>query len=480
MNINKVFSGPYDLDIKSVRVDSREKAEDAAFFCIVGFNSDGHDYIKNAVDNGAICMVHSRDLKEKLPGICYVKVEDTKDALNRFLKVFSDDVTKKMNVYGVTGTNGKTTISYVLYSLLNHFEKTGYIGTIGYAYDGEMYDQYHTTPDILPLYKIFMEMEKADVKNVAMEVSSQGLDLKRADSIDFNVAIYTNLTQEHIDYHKTMENYYIAKRRLFELLRDDGIAVINADDPYGPRLLKETRGKAVSFGIDNDADYKAEDLKEFTDHSEFKLVCRGKEYSVYTNILAKFNVSNLLACIAALAETGYKLEDIIPLLSDLPTVPGRCQMIDMGQDFTVLVDFAHTPDGLLKILEYAKSITKGRVIAAFGTGGERDKAKRPMMGEVADRLCDEIILTCDDNHHEPLQNILDGIASGIKNHSHYEYDDRYDAIEKAISLAKTGDIVCILSKGCEQFYKVGDGKVFYMGDDNAARELLKKRLNRED
>ena len=475
-NIKEYFNISKDVNIENIMVDSRKKFDNSIFFCLVGLTVDGHDFIDKAIDNGATAIVYSKEIENKLDNITYIKVDDTTSALNDFANYFYGEPSHKMKIYGVTGTNGKTTISYVTYDLLNKLNtKAGYIGTLGYEYDRQMHDQYFTTPNINDLHMMLKEMMDVDCKAVAIEISSQGLDLHRTDSVDIDVAAYTNLTHDHLDYHKTYENYFNAKARLFENMKKDGIATINVDDEYGKKMIDRCSCRVVTYGIDNDADYKANNLKLFEDHSEFDLVYKGNTYFINTNMVAKFNILNLLAVISCLVETGYKLQDIIPLLTSINAVPGRCMHINEGQDFTVLVDYAHTPDGFVKILDYAKAITPSdkKILVVFGLRGSGDEEKRPECGKIVDDYCDEIILTCDDNHFEPIDSILDGIASGIKKHGYVRFPLRDQAIEYAINRCQSGDTLCILSKGIETFYKVNEDKIPYEGDDKVAKRVLR-------
>ena len=480
-NIKEFYKLNDDLFIDNIMVDSRVKLDNSIFFCIVGLTVDGHNFIDKAIENGAKAIVVSEDIENKADGIEYIKVDDTTKALNDFADYFYGYPSHNMKIYGVTGTNGKTTISYVTYDLLNKLnKKAGYIGTIGYAYDNEMHDQYFTTPNINDLHMMLSQMRSAECEACAIEISSQGLDLHRTDSVDVDVACYTNLTHDHLDYHKNYENYFNAKARLFENMKEDGVACINIDDEYGKRMVERCSCKVVTYGIDNDADYKANDLKLFEDHSEFILSIKGKDFFIKTNIVAKFNILNLLAVISSLVETGYKMGDIIPLLNDINTAPGRCMHINEGQDFTVIVDYAHTPDGFVKILDYAKAITPSdnKIFVVFGLRGSGDVEKRAVCGKIVDEYCDEIMLTCDDNHYESIDSILDGIESGIKNHKAHRFEFRDQAIEYAINHCKQGDTLCILSKGVETFYKVGDDKIPYEGDDKVASRVLKTILSK--
>lgn len=478
-NIKDYFNLEDDLYIENIMVDSRSKLANSIFFCLVGLTVDGHDFIAAAVENGARCVVCSKPVDE-LDGVTYIKVADTNDALNRFADYFYGCPSKKMKLYGVTGTNGKTTSTYVIYDLLNKLNcKAGYVGTLGYEYDNQMHDQYFTTPNINDLHLILKQMLDAGCKAATIEVSSQGLDLHRTDSVDFDVAVYTNLTHDHLDYHKNFENYFKAKARLFNNLKKDGLACINIDDAYGQRMLKECNCKVVTFGIDENADYKADDLKLYADHSEFTLKFRNNKYAIYTNLVAKFNISNLLGVLSSLIESGFDVEEIIPLLKNIREVPGRCMHIDEGQDYNVIVDYAHTPDGFIKILDYAKAITPAgkKISVVFGLRGSGDREKRPMCGKIADDYCDEIYITNDDNHEEDINSILDGIEAGIKNHRAHRYEHRAEAIDAAIRDMEPGNTLCILSKGIETYVKVNHEKIPYDGDHIVASRAIKKYMN---
>lgn len=479
-NIKDFYKLDYDLYIDNIMVDSRVKTNNAIFFALVGLTVDGHNFIDKAIDNGAIAIVYSNDITERIKGITYIKVDNTTDELNRFADYFYGYPSKKMKIYSVTGTNGKTTTSYITYDLLNKLNcKAGYIGTLGYAYSNMMHEQYFTTPNINELHMMLSKMNKSDCKACAIEVSSQGLDLHRCDSLKVDVAIFTNLTHDHLDYHKTFDNYFKAKAKLFNMLSKNSIGIINIDDSYGKKMIDECNGKLVTYAINCDADYRGLDLSLYKDHSEFTLSIRGNKYHIVTNLVAKFNIYNLIAVIASLVETGYKIEEIIPLLNNISDIPGRCMHINEGQDFSVIVDYAHTPDGFIKILDYAKIIKSknSRIIVVFGLRGSGDEDKRPMVGKIVDEYCDEIFITADDNHYEDINHILDGISSGIKNHVPHRYEFRQDAIKAAIDICRKDDILLILSKGDDRFNKINDEKIFYEGDDAIASRIIKEKLN---
>ena len=475
-NIKEFFNLDKDVSIENIMVDSRIKLNNSIFFCIVGLTVDGHDFIDSAINNGAKVIIHSKDVENKVNDITYIKVDDTTKCLNEFANYFYGEPSKKMKMYGVTGTNGKTTISYITNDLLNRLNyKSGYIGTLGYEYNNEIHEQYFTTPNINDLHSMLKEINDAGCKACCLEVSSQGLDLHRCDAIDFDVAVYTNLTHEHLDYHKNIENYFNAKAILFENLKNDAIACINIDDEYGRKMVDRCNCKVVTYAIDCDADYRATNLVLNKDNSKFDLVYKNSTYKIETNLVAKFNVLNLLGVISSLVETGFKLEDIIPLLKNIKNVPGRCMHINEGQDFNVIVDFAHTPDGFIKILDYVRSITSNdnKIYVVFGMPGNRDKEKRPICGKIADDYGDEIILTTDDNHFEKAEDIVNEIATGISKHVPQVILQRDLAIEHAIKACKTGDSVVILCKGNDNFFKDKDQIMPYEGDDKVASRIIK-------
>lgn len=476
MNVKDFFD--IDIEISEIMTDSRKKTTDAVFFAIEGLSRDGHDFIEQAISNGAIMIVHSKDLETYDPDVIYIKADDTLKCLNEFAAFFNDYPSKKMHVFGVTGTNGKTTISYMIYDILNRIDSCGYIGTLGYAYDKSMHEQYYTTPTAEQLQSILKEIYDNGCQNVAIEVSSQGLDLHRADTVDFDCVMFTNLTHDHLDYHKTFENYYKAKAKLFEIANKNGVAIINTDDEYGRRLYDECNIRKVSYGMDK-GDYHLENVELSDNRSSFDIIHEEKHYHIESNLLALYNVYNILCAFAALVESGYDPEVFIDFFKDISLIPGRMERIDEGQNFDVIVDFAHTPDGFNKIIDYARSICQGKIIVTFGMAGSRDRLKRPIIGEIVDEKCDEIILTSDDNHYERFEDIANEIMEGIKKKKAMIIEDRIEAIEYAISRCQSGDCLLILGKGDDDFNKVEDRKEPYPGDNNVAREILKRINDKE-
>lgn len=468
-----------NLEIKSLTTDSRLTQEGSLFFCIEGVTQDRHEFIDDAISKGAIAIVHSKDV-EKREGIEYIKVEDVYETLEKVSDVFYDYPSHKMFVVGVTGTNGKSTITSTLRHVLNRLESsTGYVGTISIEYADVVQAPSLTTPDVIEMHDILNQMVEHNVKNVALEVSSQGLDMRRVDTLDFDTAIFTNLSSEHMDYHKDLEDYFRAKKRLFDVLKPEGIMILNIDDAYGQRLYDmDYPQKKVSVSLKGKADYQVKDVVLSVDKTTFNLIHNGQSYPVITNMLATFNVYNLVQVIACVHEKGYELETIIPLVADLPEVKGRVNMIDKGQNFRAIVDYSHTPDGFEKIYQYLRTITKGNLIAVYGNAGGRDTSKRSIMGKISDMYCDHIVITEQDRRSEDVSQIKDMMVKEIQNTPYTFIENRYEAIFYALNNAQEGDTVVVLGKGDERFQHGPNGKEHWMGDDEAVKTILNQMLNK--
>ncbi len=463
-----------EIEITNITNNSREIEPGGLYFALKGLTVDGHNYIDSAIENGAIAIVHTSDVS-KQDGILYIQVEDMNVAYNQISSKFWGTPTNSLKVIGATGTNGKSTTSWILDDILNSVYNSGYIGTIGIKTDNVLRSSPFTT--LLPhqYNQIFAEMVASGKDYATIEVSSQGLDQHRTDFIDFDYAIMTNLTHDHLDYHHTMENYLKAKAILFTSLKPDGKAIINNDDDASSDYLKSvTTGKIVTYGIENESDVWAKDVKLLADSSEFTLSYFGKEYPIVTNLVGKFNVYNLLAAIAVAIDCGITIEQLQSTVQKLSQVAGRMEIVENDQDLNIIVDYAHTPDGFTQVYNYVKAITTGKVISVFGAAGERDFVKRPTLGKIGSDASDYIILTEEDCLGEDPYKIAMEVAAGIED-TPYEYiQDREEAIAKAFSMAEPGDSVVMLSKGQEEFQKRAEGKVPYPGDINVAKAQLNK------
>lgn len=482
MKLNELFDNVKDIEIENLMADSRKKRKNSMFFCIKGIMFDGHNFVEQAIENGAIVIVHSDDIAYKHKDITYIKVKDVMKVYNQVADYFYGQPSKKLLMYGVTGTNGKTSITTMIKQLSCDRVPCGYIGTIGIEYGNVRLEPTLTTPEIDLLQNTLQEMCEAGIKACAMEVSSIGIEQHRVDAIDFDVAIFTNLTHDHLDYHGGMENYFHAKKILFDNLKPTAIAITNVDDKYGMEIVADTKAKIVTVGINNSADYQAISLQIKKDGIIFTLSCYGNEYRIQTNLVAMFNMYNLLEVIAALHETGMDMESIIAKVNHIEQIKGRMERIDEGQPFNVIVDFAHTPDGITQVCEYAAKITpkENRIIAVFGSAGKRDIKKRPIFGEIADHYCDMIILTEDDPRDEEIIDIAQQIAEGIKKTNYIIIENRFDAIRQAIEMVNVNDTILILGKGDEDFIYRDFGKEKYLGDDKVARMCIHKYYFQED
>jgi UDP-N-acetylmuramoyl-L-alanyl-D-glutamate--2,6-diaminopimelate ligase len=476
MKLNFLFKNAKPIEIDSLMSDSRLHIKNSLFFCLKGMKHDGHLHINQAVENGAVAIVHSDDLSTYIPFVEYIRVDDAYVALNKIATIFYDNPCDKLKVFGVTGTNGKTTIAKVIKAVYSDYQNCGYIGTIGFEYGNITEKPDFTTQEVISLHEVLTKMIKLKMKAVAIEISSQGLEQHRVDALRLKSAIFTNLTHDHLDYHGTMENYYQAKKKIFSLLNNDGYAVLNIDDPYGVRLTEELLCKKKTYGVVGDADYKAINVVFRDDVTNFDLIVQDKVYKVSTNLLGMFNVYNLLAAIVSCHLNGMRISNILESVKSLPQVDGRLQHVKMGQNYRVIVDYAHTPDGFEKVFEYADIITPktNKIIAVFGAAGLRDTKKRAILGSVADRFCSNIIVTEEDPRTENSIAILEQIASGIKKTRHLIILDRYDAIRQAIELANQNDTVLILGKGNEDYIYRANGKEDWIGDVIACEEILKK------
>ncbi len=476
IKLNELFKNAPEVSINGVMTDSRKKRPNSIFFCVKGMMNDGHKFVDQAIANGAVCVVYSDPLKNKNSKVTYVRVKDVVKALNKIADYFYGSPSKKMVVFGVTGTNGKSSVTSMIRGVLNHYVPTGYIGTISIEYGDVKLPPLLTTPEVDDLQGVLKEMVDAGMKACALEVSSIGLEQRRTDSIDFDVAIFTNLTHDHLDYHGTMENYFLSKKRFFDDLSADSIAITNSDDKYGMEVVRDTSARVLTYGIHNEADYCAKDIQVQKDKTIFTLVIKGIERKIETNLVAEFNIYNLLATIAALHSKGAPIDKLIAQVSNIGQVEGRMERIRLGQPFNIIVDFAHTPDGIEQVMKYAVKITpkENRIIAVFGSAGKRDVKKRPIFGEIADKYCDMIILTEDDPRDENPIEIANEIAEGIKKTNFIIVEQRYDAIRQAVELANENDTILLLGKGNETFLYRDFGREGYMGDHKAAYDVVQK------
>jgi len=456
-------------EITSLAYDSRQVTSGSLFFCVPGLRSDGHDHAATAVAAGAVALVAERRLGLGVPEVI---VADARAAMAPVAARFNGRPTDRLQVVGVTGTNGKTTTAFLVRALLEAAgEQCALVGTVKTVVGGRDEDLPGTTPEAIDLQAAFARMLASGDRACAIEVSSHALELHRADAIHFAASIFTNLTQDHLDFHQSMDEYFAAKRRLFEL--DPGTSVVNVDDEHGRRLAAEL-DEPVTFGIDHQADYAAREVSFTLTGARFLLSCADGELALESPLPGRFNVSNVLGAVAAVHRLGVPLATIAAALPGIEPVPGRFQPVDEGQEFAVLVDYAHTPDSLENVLATARALTDRRLICVFGCGGDRDRGKRPRMGEIAARLADIVVVTSDNPRSEEPGSIVEEILAGAVGPAGVEaLVDRREAVGRAIGLAGTGDVVVIAGKGHEQGQEFAGGVKLPFDDVLVAREALR-------
>lgn len=444
-----------DLEISGVTCDSRKVKKGFAFVCIVGSLSDGHDYAQTAIENGAAVIVAQKDLGIKNQII----VEDTHAAFATMCANWFGNPAKKLKLIGVTGTNGKTSVTYMLKSILEAAgHKVGLVGTIQNMIGDEVIPTSNTTPNAYDLNSLFSLMCDKGCSYAVMEVSSHALDQCRVYNLDFEVAMFTNLTQDHLDYHITMDNYLEAKKKLFKMCKT---AVINKDDEYAERLMDGLDCKIITYSTGNDSTFSAKAVNYRPESVEYELVSNDVLQHIKVNTSGKFTVYNSLCAICCAVELGFEASEVAKALANLQGVKGRAEVVPIGKDFTIIIDYAHTPDGLKNILKTFNECKKNRVIALFGCGGDRDKTKRPIMGSIATRYADFVIITSDNPRSEDPMAIINDILVGVEGSPtpYKVVENRIEAIKYAISIAKAGDIIVLAGKGHETYQILSSGTI---------------------
>ena len=487
------IAGDTEVEIAGLAYDSRTVEPGTLFFCVPGQRSDGHQFADRAVERGATALVVERPLDVGVP---QVRVADARAAMASIAARFWADPTAQLRVAGVTGTNGKTTTAFLIRHVLeSHGTRTGLLGTVKRIVGGVEEEVERTTPEAIDLQRTFRRMLEGGDAACAMEVSSHALALERTAGVRFAVAVFTNLTQDHLDFHADMEEYFLAKRSLFDSSAEPGgsasgkvsrrvaAAVVNRDDPYGARLATELRDVGdlplLTFSPSGEAgaDFRAVDVSFDARGSRFRCLARGEEVQVRIPLPGHFNVENALAAIGACHALGVPVAAAAAALASAGRVPGRFEPVDEGQPFAVLVDYAHTPDSLENALGAARELTEGRLIAVFGCGGDRDREKRPLMGAIAARLSDACVVTSDNPRSEEPKAIIAEILAGMTDSEPGEIEvepDRRTAIAHALCAATPGDTVVIAGKGHEQGQELAGGRKIPFDDREVAREELRK------
>lgn len=485
--------GNIDIMINAITFNSKEVSKGSLFVAITGQNYDGHDFIDEALNFGASAIVYENGRFNPILNrdVTWIGVSESRDALAWISSKFYCEPSKKMNIIGITGTNGKTTTSYLVREILKAYgKKTGLIGTIKYLIDEEERKAVHTTPESIDFQKLLNEMLQSKVEYVISEISSHALALKRVDYTKFKVAAFTNLSRDHLDFHRDMDDYFKAKKRLFtELLGNSGISVINIDDEYGRKLAEETKGKKILYSIENSkAQVYAKSYRLMFNGTEIEIMINGKDrVFLKSSLLGIPNIFNILCAISIAIALEIPV-DVIKFGIERAKAPdGRFENINEGQDFLVFIDYAHTPDALERLLLSVSKLRdelvkqekrkinkneKGRIITIFGCGGNRDKGKRPLMGEIATRLSDLVILTSDNPRWEEPREIIKEIEEGISKDNYVVVSERADALKIGLLICKKGDILIVAGKGHEDYQEI-EGKRYHFSDREVLRESLK-------
>jgi UDP-N-acetylmuramoyl-L-alanyl-D-glutamate--2,6-diaminopimelate ligase len=479
--------GDASAQITGLAYDSRAVGDGTLFFCFPGERSDGHDFAAAAVEAGAAALVVERPLDLGVP---QARVEDARAAMAPIAAAFNGDPTSELGVVGITGTNGKTTTAFLVRHLLESAgHSCGLLGTVQQVVGGEVEEVVRTTPEAIDLQRTFDRMLESGDEYCAMEVSSHALVLHRADSIHFAAKVFTNLSQDHLDFHADMEDYFEAKKLLFSgeggapiVTIEGGVSVLNVDDPYGRRLAEELDcgpgGDCVSYSAQGaEADLSASDVSFDASGSRFRCATPAGEIDIRTPLPGDFNVANALAALGVAHALGLDLRRAGEALATAEQVPGRFEAIDEGQPFAVVVDYAHTPDSMENVLRAARRVTTGRLISVFGAGGDRDRDKRPLMGRAGAQLSDLTVVTSDNPRSEDPASIIEQIGAGIDDDAPAEVvveQDRRAAIALALGRARDGDMVVIAGKGHEQGQEFENGRKIPFDDRDVAREELRK------
>lgn len=470
----KILQGS-DCQIKNMTIDSRQVVDGSMFFCIRGLHVDGHNFINEVCEHGAKCVVIDRNDLNIFPrALTVIKVENVRKALAFCSANFFKNPSNNMNMIGITGTNGKTSTTYFIEAILRQYNhNVGIIGTIDSKINGEHINIYYaapTTPDAIELQKILAYMNEKNVDDVVMEVSSHSLVLHKVDSIKFKIGAFTNLSQDHLDFHKNMEDYLHAKSLLFNMCQ---VGVINSDDAASDYILKNSSCKFVTYGVNSVCDFRAQNIICNEDCVSFDIILNGHTEKFFVPIPGMFTVYNSLCAISSASIMNIPVEIIKTALSKMKNVPGRMQHVQ-SQNYNVIVDYAHSPDSLENVLKSICQFKKGNLITVFGCGGDRDKSKRSVMGKIASQFSDYCIITSDNPRTESPMQIINEIEKGIVDCKYEKIEDRYDAIKRAIEIANKNDIVLIAGKGHEN-YQIFADRTIHFDDVETALKILDGR-----
>ncbi len=470
MELSKIYNDlDIDVEISGISIDSRLTRKNNLFVCLEGTRYDGHEFVKEAINNGAIAIVTNRDLNT---GILEIIVDDTTKELARISDIFFNKPSSKMDIIGVTGTDGKTTTASIISYLLSSNFDSAYIGTNGVRFKNKIINTNNTTPNATELNSFLNNLRLTGINKVAMEVSSHAIASNRIDYINFEVGVFTNLSVEHLDFHKTLDNYFETKNSFMQSFSEDKVIFVNTDDEYASKIIETAKSYVITYGINSHADIRAINIRQIGDYTMFDLYYFHRYYKdLKTNLFGDYNILNLIASIGVAKYMGSVDKEIFKMIESIPRIDGRYEKIDLGQDFNCIVDFAHTPNALDKLLTNIKATTEKNVILVCGSAGEKDKIKRKLMGEIATSKSSLVIFTSEDPRSENPNDIINDMLETTNNVNYIKILDRKKAIQTAIEIASKDDIVIITGKGNEFTQELGS-EVIYHNDIEIAKEFI--------
>ncbi len=458
-----------DIEISGISVDSRHTRKNNLFVCIEGSKYDGHEFVNEAINNGAIAIITKRELNT---GILEIVVEDTTKELARISDIFFNKPSSKIDIIGVTGTDGKTTTASIISYLLSSSFDSAYIGTNGVRFKDKVINTNNTTPNSVELNGFLNNLRLSGIDKVAMEVSSHAIASNRIDSINFEVGVFTNLSTEHLDFHKSLDNYFDTKNQFMQSFSSDKVIFVNTDDECADRIIKTAKADVVTYGINSHANIRAINIRKTGNYTMFDLYYFHRYYKdLKTNLFGDYNVLNLIVAIGVAKYMGAIDKEIFKMIEEIPRIEGRFEKIDLGQDFDCIVDFAHTPNALDKLLTNIKATAEKNIILVCGSAGEKDKVKRKLMGDIATSKASLVIFTSEDPRSENPSDIINDMLETTKNVNYLRILDRKKAIQTAIEIASKDDVVLITGKGNESTQTLGS-EVIYHNDIEIAKEFI--------
>ncbi len=460
--LNKLIRCKYKTPIYGIKTNSKEVLEGDLFIATTGFNVDHHKYINEAIDKGAVAIISEKKVDTNIP---VVIVNNTNKVLPKILKKFYENIEDEFTFIGITGTDGKTTTSTIIHHILSKYFKCANMGTNGIYYEDFHITTNNTTPTIEKLYEYLFLLNKKGCNYITMEVSSEALLHKRLDNIKYNVGILTNITGDHLNIHKTFSNYINSKRKLFKKVKKDGFCILNIDDKNFNKIKNSCNGNIITYGINNNSDYKIMEITINKCKTTFIIKNKSKQYMIETNLIGLYNVYNLTAAFIACYVLNINPKDIIKEIGSIKTIPGRAERLDFGQEYTIILDYAHTPNGIKNILSTLSVNKKARIISVTGSAGGREKEKRRKMGKITSDLSDIVVFTMDDPRYENPNDIIQEMTIDINKKNYLKIIDRKEAIFYALSIAQKNDIIVILGKGRDNYMAIEDKKIEYCDYD---------------